>query len=459
MDSLQSLSKYGHDFQIKVISSLLTHKKFLVNINDIISPDDFGSDASKWIVKEILKYYNKYNTTPDMEVLKVELQKIPNDVLQISVRDQLKKAYIASEDDLEYVQEEFLNFCKNQKLKDALMTSIDLLKSGKFDSVRDKIDNALKLGQDKNLGHEYLKDLEDRYREESRITIPTPWGEINTILQGGLGTGDFGLLFGNPGGGKSWGLVALGGYAVKLGYTVLHYTLELGEGYVGKRYDAFFSDVPVNKIHKDTKNLKNTLKELKGELVIKEYPINRATLSTLEAHIDKCKNMNINPDLIIIDYVDLLSPGRKNDDRKAEIDNIYSGTKGLARHLQVPIWSVSQVNRSGAQENIIEGDKAAGSYDKISIADFASSLSRKRKDKTQGTGRLHIIKNRYGDDGITFYMKTDVSTGHFKILKEYDEDDHEQETLEPPNKSLAPGNGVDEFDKRALREKFFELNP
>ena len=92
----------------------------------------------------------------------------------------------------------------------------------------------LKAGQDKNIGHEYIKDIEERYRENSRTVIPTPWELINGLLQGGLGNGDFGLIFGNPGGGKSWSLVALGGYAVRLGYNVLHYTLELGEDYVGK---------------------------------------------------------------------------------------------------------------------------------------------------------------------------------------------------------------------------------
>ena len=69
--------------------------------------------------------------------------------------------------------------------------------------------------------------------------------KINNLLQGGLGNGDFGLIFGNPGGGKSWSLVSLGGYAVRMGYNVLHYTLELGEEYVGKRYDAFFTKIDV----------------------------------------------------------------------------------------------------------------------------------------------------------------------------------------------------------------------
>ena len=208
--TLNSIQSYGHEFQIKVISSLLTHKEFLVNIHDIISDEYFENPAVKWCIKEILNYYDKYHTTPSLEVLKVELQKVDNEVLQISIKEQLKQAYVSSDEDLEYVQEEFTNFCKNQQLKKALMSSVDLLKAGDFDGIRFIIDNALKSGQDKNLGHEYAKDIEERYRENSRTIIPTPWDRINNLLQGGLGNGDFGLIFGNPGGGKSWSLVALG---------------------------------------------------------------------------------------------------------------------------------------------------------------------------------------------------------------------------------------------------------
>ena len=173
--TLNSINQYGHDFQIKVLSSLLTHKDFLTNIHDIISDEYFENSAQKWIIKEILKYYDKYHNTPNLEVLKVELQKIDNEVLQISLKDQLKQAFVASDEDLDYVQEEFTNFCKNQQLKKALMTSVDLLKAGDFDGIRNIVDNALKAGQDKNVGHEYNKDIEERYRENSRQIVPTPW--------------------------------------------------------------------------------------------------------------------------------------------------------------------------------------------------------------------------------------------------------------------------------------------
>ena len=452
--TLNSINQYGSDFQIKVLSSLLTHKEFLTNIHDIISDEYFENQAQKWAIKEILKYYDKYHTTPSLEVLKVELQKVDNEVLQVSIKEQLKLAYVTSDEDLEYVQEEFTNFCKNQQLKKALMTSVDLLKAGDFDGIRNIVDNALKAGQDKNLGHEYNKNIEDRYRKNSRITIPTPWDRINELLQGGLGNGDFGLIFGNPGGGKSWSLVALGGYAVRLGYNVVHYTLELGEDYVGKRYDSFFTKIPVTKINSFKDKVEDLIPQLPGELVIKEFPTGRATMSTIESHLSKCVDMGIKADLVIIDYVDLLSGRKKTRERKDEIDDIYSSAKGLARQLSVPIWSVSQVNRAGAQDKIIEGDKAAGSYDKMMISDFAMSLSRKKEDKVKGTGRFHIMKNRYGMDGLTFSVNADTSTGHFEV---FDYKDSEETELTPKTTSNKFDTDVDSYDKQMLWSKLKEF--
>ena len=452
--TLQTLNQYGAEFQIKVISSLLTHKEFLTNIHDIISEEYFEKSAHKWTIKEIVKYYDKYHTTPSLEVLKVELQKIDNDVLKISIKDELKQAYVSSDEDLKYIQEEFTNFCRNQQLKKALMSSVDLLKAGDFDGIRTLVDGALKAGQDKNVGHEYNKDIEERYRENSRTVIPTPWERINDLLQGGLGNGDFGLIFGNPGGGKSWSLVALGGYAVRLGYNVIHYTLELGEDYIGKRYDSFFTKIPVTKIDSFKSKVEEVIPQLPGKLVIKEFPTGRATMSTIESHINKCTNMGVKPDLVVIDYVDLLSGKRKTRERKDEIDDIYSSAKGLARQLNVPIWSVSQVNRAGAQDKIIEGDKAAGSYDKMMISDFAMSLSRKKEDKVNGTGRFHIMKNRYGMDGLTFSVNADTSTGHFEV---FDYKDTEETELAPKTTANKFDTDVDSYDKQMLWNKLKEF--
>ena len=450
--TLTSIDEYGPVFQMKVISSLLTHKEFLQNINDVLDDEYFSNPAHKWVINEILDYYEKYHTTISLDILKVEMKKLENEVLKVSIKEQLREAYKADIEDLTYVQEEFSTFCKNQQLKKALLNSVDLLKAGDYDSIKYMIESAMKAGQDKNIGHEYRKDIESRYREDHRTIVPTPWEPINELIQGGLGNGDLGLIFGNPGGGKSWSLVALGGFAVKLGYNVIHYTLELSESYTGRRYDAYFTSTPVDNLENNKSKVDDVIPELPGELIIKEYPMGKTTMSTIESHINKVTDLGIKPDLILIDYIDLLSTKKKTVDRKGEIDDIYTSTKGLARQLNIPIWSVSQVNRAGAKDNVIEGDKAAGSYDKMMITDLSISLSRKKEDKVNGTGRFHIMKNRYGMDGLTYQVNVDTTMGKIEIGDLYDD---EADTVIPNSPSH---NNFDNLDRQMLKKKFFDLN-
>jgi hypothetical protein len=157
-------------------------------------------------------------------------------------------------------------------------------------------------------------------------------------------------------------MVALGAHAVKLGLNVVHYTLELSEGYVGKRYDAHFIKQPVNVVHLHKEKINNYLDNLKGTLTIKEYAPGEASINTIEGHLQKMTDLGYPADMILIDYVDLLKSNTSVKDEKEKLDNTYVSTKALARTHNIPIWSVSQVNRAGAKDDVIEGDKAAGSY-------------------------------------------------------------------------------------------------
>ena len=412
---MSKLEQYGHSFQVKVLSTLIKDREFLQQVADIVSPDFFDNEANKWIIGKTLEYFNEYRTTPTMEVFKVEMDKIKNEIHQIAVKEQLKETFKSTKsNDLEFIKQEFLDFCRNQTLKTALLSSVDLLEIGNYEDIRRLIDNALKAGVEKNIGHEYIDQIEERYREEARNTIETPWVEINKLTNGGLGTGDLGLIVGNAGGGKSWALVALGGHAVKLGYTVLHYTLELSDLYVGQRYDAFFTEIPVNEIRVHKHQVKDTLEDLRGKLYIKQYPAGKANVNTILAHIDKCRGQGIEPDLIILDYADLLYT-KNAKEKRDKLDDIYTSLRGLATEVKIPIWTASQSNRSAARDNIIQGDQIAESYSKIMIADFALSIGRKTEDKENGTGRFHVMKNRYGADGLTFDALMDTSMGKITL--------------------------------------------
>lgn len=456
MTTLNSITSYGSLFQTKVLSALLTDKAFLQNINDALSEEDWDNQGSKWIIKEILKYYQKYNTTPTMEVLKIELKKIENEVLQISIKEQLKAAYKASEEnDLDYVKQEFSKFCKNQKLKKAISESIDLLKLGDYDGIRSKVDVALRSGQDRNLGTDYKKDIETRYREDNRCPIAFPWPTFNKITQGGYGKGDLVLVFGNPKGGKSWAVIAMVAEAARQGFNMIYYALELSEDYVGKRFDAYFTGIPVDQIDKHRDKVEAVMETIPGRIIIKGYPPKRASLTTIEQHLDQTQNQEeIKIHGIAIDYLDLLKNRNKGRaERKDDTDDIFTDAKGLAKEREIPLISPSQANRTGAEKEILESSHIAGSFDKIMIGDIVISLARGRKDRLEGTGRWHFMGNRYGMDGVTYFSpKIDTSTGHIEI----DEEEFDVESP-PENKQNGFNNSFSKEEKQELKKKFFEL--
>ena len=456
MTTLSRLNAYGTVFQLKVIGALISRRDFLLNISDSLDSDYFESSSHKWIIDYIIKYFSQYHTYPTVETFAIEVKKLDNEVLKVAITEALREAYKLSEaSDMEWVEGEFLDFCRNQQVKKAIMTSVDLLNLGDYDGIRSLINVALKAGEDKNIGHEYDKDVEARYRGDDRNPIPFPWPVFNELTQGGYGKGDLVLVFGNPGGGKSWGVIAMGAYAAALGYNVVHYTLELSEGYVGKRYDAVFSGIDVDKLTNHRSEVEQAISKVKGKIVIKEYAPKRASLDTIEAHLQQLEHQNeFKADLVIIDYLDLLrTKGRK--ERKDEIDDVYTEVKGLAKQLCIPIVSPSQANRTGADKEILQADNAAGSYDKIMIGDIILSLARRRQDKVNGTGMWHVMKNRYGADGLTFSSKISTSNGYIEIY------DQPLTIEDSDNKGKKDGgfanNNIDSTDKDILRKKFFEL--
>ena len=87
------------------------------------------------------------------------------------------------------------------------------------------------------------------------------------------------------------------------------------------------------------------------------------------------------------------------------------------------------------------------------ITDISISLSRKKEDKVNGTGRFHIMKNRYGMDGQTYQVNVDTTIGKIEIGDIYDD---EADTVVTPKSPSY--NNIDNMDRQTLKNKFFELN-
>lgn len=450
--TINKLSEYGHSFQIKVLASLLLDKKFLQTISDIVTPDFFDSEAHKWIIQYTLDYFAKFHSNPTLDVLSVEVKKQKKESLKVSIIENLREVYTSSPDDIEYVQEEFFNFCKNQALKGALLESVELLNEGNFEEIRHKIDKALKSGRDRDIGHNYNVDVDERFEEEGAKIIEFPWKVFNDKTDGGLGGGDLMLIFAPPGIGKTTAAACIVAHALKQGKNVLFYALEINQKKMGQKIDSILTGIPVKELRHHKREVKEMMASLPGRLIIKAYPPKKASLETLRSH---ARGLMINEgfvaDLKVIDYPELLRAPRERKEMREETDDVFTEIKGDAMEENIPYICPSQINRSGAKDRIIEGDKVSGTYGKMMIGDFNISISRLRKDKINNFGVFLIIKSRLGPDGLAFGATIDLSRGYIDISEEeYDE------TQDAPVAS-ANGNDFDSQELKEMRSKFHKF--
>ena len=424
------LEQYGDNFQLKVIYSLINDKDFLINTASLINLEVFEKMTHKWVIEKTLEFYKNFHTTPTLDYFNVELQKIENKSLKSLTEELLIKVNNQQKEvDLEYIKNEFFDFCKNQNIKNAILESVEFLKSNKFDEIKKIMNESFQHSVILKEGHEYNLDIESRYREDNRCPIPFPWPEMTEKTQGGFGKGELILIAGSPGSGKSWTMIEIAVNSAILGKNVMFYTLELSEYYVAKRMDACLTNISVNDVSKHRTEVEDAINNLKGKIKIKQFGAGRCSLLSIENHLEQLKHKGFKPDLLIIDYIDLLEIDNKHENE----EKLFTRARGLATELGIPLISPSQGNRTAAKAKILEGDNLAGSYKKLMIGDIVCSISRNRKDKTSNRARFHIMKNRFGDDGNTYDCLFDTSMGKLRFMAETSNTDDNEDGLDSNN--------------------------
>jgi len=419
-ENVDTIAQFGPAFQAKVIAALMKDPKFLGQSMDVINPHFFDSDAGQWLCNRIIDYYQNYKDSPGLDFFKAEMGQLDDKPeLKTAAVSFLREAwnYTTHAGDLAYVQDKFLDFAKNQTLKNAILKSADLLQRGDYGKIKTMIDQAMKAGTQKDIGLMWLEDIDTRHIHSARNTTPTGWGAIDEVIDGGLGLGELGVIAAPSGAGKSWVLTKLGQAALVQGKTVMHYSYELNQNYQGVRYDTCFTGIEPQRLSENLDRVKAVLEHVPGKLLIKYFPSRTASVHTLAAHLDYMRAQEFIPDIILVDYADLMRATVKAEARYQELGYIYEELRGLAGELQVPIWTASQTQRGSIELEVIEADKIAESYDKVKTADVLLSLSRKTEDKLTNTARFHIVKNRFGQDGITFPTRMDTARG---IIEVYD---------------------------------------
>ena len=454
MSQNKNFSKFGKAFQEKVFQSMLTDIQWSAQMIEVMSPEYFDLKYLSFLCTKYFAYYEKYKTFPTLTILitiiKEDLSKSKDHVLRDQIIEYLHRMKTNPDiGDLQYVKDKSLEFCKRQAFKDALEQSVELIQTEKYESVLNIMKEAISVGMPNTAGHNFFDDIEARFVQINRQVCPTGLDKIDSqdILRGGLGRGELGVIAANTGVGKSHFLVAMGCSAMRAGKNVIHYTFELSEHDTGKRYDSNLCDIPSNEIINRKSEVVDKYSKMElGKLIIKEYPTGSASVMTLRNHIEKLTLKGFKPSLVTVDYADVMKSSKAYDSLRHELKLIYTELRNLAVELQIPIWTASQANKDSSKADIVGLENLGESYAKAQVADVVLSISRKPMEKSTGSGRIFVAKNRAGRDGLLFPINIDTAKSKFEIL-----DDTEMslnEVVTQDNNSM----------KEKLREKWKEVN-
>jgi replicative DNA helicase len=430
-------------------------------MNDLVLPEYFEDRILSWFFVSIRNYYLDYRKKPTKLVLERELErdatknKIDKDDLT-HYYNTLNKIEELGQDtsDIEYVTKETIRFCKRQSVRKALLEVAPMTDSNSddvWDNIEEIVRKSTLVGNSAlDIGTQYFEDiiqrLSHRTQFDTKIIIPTGIPELDKYIGGGLKAGQLGVVVGGTGAGKSIYLPHVGKRAILNGYKVAHYTLELDEKDIAERYDAAFSSIKLSDLLPKSKELEKKLTKLKtkygNSLLIKFYPTGTASVSTIRNHLTQLNGHGFVPDMVIVDYGDLLKPLTNYHDEYSDLGKIFEGLRGIAGEFQIPIWTATQLNRSGMSAEIADVEHIGDSIKKAQIADILVAICMNKQEKENNEARLHVAKNRNGPSKVIVHIKTAYDKMKFYDLgvstveEEEQDNNFRRKPAEPTDESL-----------------------
>lgn len=241
--------------------------------------------------------------------------------------------------------------------------------------------------------------VEERQGKKDEKRIKTGFPLLDERISGGLGSGESGVILAPPGHGKSTALISFASYALLDRKKVLYVTLELSGKLIAKKFECNLFGSPFDIIRTKTKTFLDAMERLFSDIVeehlhIAEFPTKSLTVYKLEELIVKME-----PEIVFVDYAQIMRPVKGKDDRRHEITDIHEGLRGVAGSCHIPIWTAHQANRPSLSRKEIGMENIAEDFNVAAIADVVISLNQTEDEKRQGKLKMHFAKNRLGETG------------------------------------------------------------
>ena len=400
--------------ETQILSNLVTNEEYVRKVIPFLKTDYFTESDDRIVFEKISNYVSKYNNPPTKGAILIAVQddrKISEDLY---VRcEKLINSLTAIESDAQWLLDQTEKFCKDKAVYNAIMDSIQIIDGSNKDLTKDSLpsllSDALAVGFDTNIGHDYIENSGDRFDFYNRVEekIPFDLEFFNKITEGGLPNKTLNIALAGTGVGKSLFMCHMAAACISQGKNVLYITLEMAEERIAERIDANLMNVPIQDL-KDLprKMFDDRVEKIKGKidgkLIIKEYPTASAHAGHFKALLQELKlKRSFSPDIIFIDYLNICTSSRFKAGSSANsytiIKSIAEELRGLAVENDLPIVSATQTTRSGYANSDVDLTDTSESFGLPATADLMFALISTEELESQQQIMIKQLKNRYSD--------------------------------------------------------------
>ena len=410
-----SLNK-NERIEITILSNLLSNEDFTRKAIPFIKEEYFSNRQEKILFTEIFKFVDKYNNLPTKETIVIEItQRKDINEDEFKTIKELVNTLHDEKPDLQWLLDTTEKFCKDRAVHNAVLDGIKIIdnrdKTRSPEAIPSILSEALSVSFDKNIGHDYLGQSEQRFdwyhTKEKRYQFDLDY--MNRITKGGVPSKTLNIALAGTGVGKSLFMCHVASSYLLQGLNVLYITLEMAEERIAERIDANLLDVTMEDLHEMPQQLydgkmKNLREKTQGQLIVKEYP----TASAHSGHFKSLMNelalkKSFRPDVIFIDYLNICASSRfkgGNISSYFYVKAIAEELRGLAVEFNVPIFSATQTTRTGYVSTDIGLEDTSESFGLPATADFMFALISNEELEALGQMKVKQLKNRYNDPSI-----------------------------------------------------------
>ena len=456
------------NIELVILQNLIYNDEFSRKVTPFLKKEYFHDQIEKLVFGAIQDFIATYNALPTKEAIVIDLDKKTS--LTEPQFEELGKLMesLTDEDvpELDWLSSQTEDFCKDKAVYNAIMESIHILED-KSDSktpnaIPEILSDALAVSFDTHIGHDYIEDAEERYNFYHRVEKKVPFDleYFNTITGGGTPQKTLNIIMAGTGVGKSLFLCHHAANCLTQNQNVLYITCEMAEERIAERIDANLFDMTIDDVQDLPrqmyyKKLEGFKAHLKGKLIVKEYPTATANVNHFRALLDELwMKKQFKPDIIFIDYLNICASARlkngSNVNSYTYIKAIAEELRGMAVERSVPIFSATQVNRTGFNNSDVGLEDTSESFGLPATADFMIALISTEELEENNQIMVKQLKNRYNDVASNKKFILGINRGKMKL---YDVDKNDQSGLLQTNqtKDTKAGNGL---DGRNFDEKF-----